>query len=135
MEEERRKKRIMWIAILIVMAFIIFFWLNNFRVIMSESQDRNNQGTSIDLKTITADFQDSISVISDSLEQAESISEASSSPDVEELQKRVDELEQAAQNKTASSTCPEYINCMPGPDFDGNCQVPSGCGDITIIAY
>ena len=29
------------------------------------------------------------------------------------------------------ATCPEYVNCMPGPDIEKTCKVPVGCGSIT----
>jgi peptidoglycan hydrolase CwlO-like protein len=134
MEEENKKKRIMWIAICVVMIFILFFWLNNFKTIMADSQINKNQ-EEVNLSTISDDFKESISTISETLEDLDINNEASSSAEVQELQQRVNELEEAVGNKIASSTCPEYINCMPGPDFDGDCQIPSGCEDITIIAY
>ncbi len=33
------------------------------------------------------------------------------------------------------TNCPEFINCMPGPDRVGPCVVPPGCEEITLIAY
>ncbi len=32
-------------------------------------------------------------------------------------------------------TCPEYVNCMPGPDVEKTCHVPFGCGSVTKIAH
>jgi len=31
--------------------------------------------------------------------------------------------------------CPQWIDCMPGPDRREPCQVPVGCEKITQIAY
>jgi len=30
--------------------------------------------------------------------------------------------------------CPEWVNCMPGPDFTG-CEIPEGCEGITEKVY
>jgi len=34
-----------------------------------------------------------------------------------------------------NNNCPQWIDCMPGPDRRGPCQVPAGCEGITQIAY
>jgi hypothetical protein len=35
----------------------------------------------------------------------------------------------------SGKTCPQWINCMPGPDRTAPCLVPPGCEGITEIAY
>jgi len=34
-----------------------------------------------------------------------------------------------------NKNCPQYINCMPGPQRRGPCQVPAGCEGVTQVAY
>lgn len=31
--------------------------------------------------------------------------------------------------------CPSFINCMPGPDINETCKMPSGCEGYTEIVY
>ncbi len=33
------------------------------------------------------------------------------------------------------SSCPEWVNCMPGPDVGTRCVIPPGCEGITQKAY
>lgn len=35
----------------------------------------------------------------------------------------------------ALSSCPEWVNCMPGPDVNTRCIIPPGCEGITQKAY
>ena len=35
----------------------------------------------------------------------------------------------------ALSRCPEYVNCMPGPDVTRTCVIPPGCEGVTQKAY
>lgn len=35
----------------------------------------------------------------------------------------------------ALSSCPEWVNCMPGPDVGSRCIIPPGCEGITQKAY
>jgi hypothetical protein len=35
----------------------------------------------------------------------------------------------------ALSSCPEWVNCMPGPDVGTRCIIPPGCENITQKAY
>ena len=35
----------------------------------------------------------------------------------------------------ALSSCPEWVNCIPGPDIGTRCVVPPGCENITQKAY
>lgn len=44
------------------------------------------------------------------------------------------------ENNLATSSCPAWINCMPrivgsGDPYQGGCNIPPGCEDITQIAY
>ncbi len=45
-------------------------------------------------------------------------------------------------SSSASSTdawkranCPKWVNCMPGPDMNHSCVIPSGCEGYTRPAY
>lgn len=33
------------------------------------------------------------------------------------------------------SRCPEYVNCMPGPDVNRTCIIPPGCENYTQRVY
>ncbi len=35
----------------------------------------------------------------------------------------------------ALSSCPEWVNCMPGPDVGTRCIIPPGCENVTQKAY
>ncbi len=40
-----------------------------------------------------------------------------------------------ATSSPVAGSCPEFVNCMPGPDVNRTCVIPPGCEGITQKAY
>lgn len=152
MDEQAKKKFLMKVGIISLMALILIFWILNIKNVFRANVLIDNGQSATEWQNMKNDFNDTISKMSQSLSEIEATNEKlknASSSLVNELIIETNKIasstatsstatsteENASSSSTIRSDCPNFINCMPRIDEEVNCQIPAGCEGITQIAY
>lgn len=159
-QEDAKKLLILKVGVLIFAAALIGFWSLNLGTSFSVKGERRESSNAWqdDLnKTISA-ITASTTIARDSAEEKAFLAEmvnnlsdreiatasiavatatAAIPHDVATLtpEQLIKNLEQRLPLTTASSSCPEFIDCMPTIGEPNPCVIPVGCENITQIAY
>jgi hypothetical protein len=110
------------------------YFQNNLNLLNEASQSNENSKNS----EISIDGQVFLQDMADSLSEQQIKKEVVSQDfqELEMLKIESNNLLKTLENKiNINSSCPVFINCMPGPDRVEPCSIPPGCEDITQIAY
>lgn len=161
-QEEAKKKRYLITGVWIFSAIIFILWLSSLRFsVGSDAFSLSSQEKEVwqeDLDKSISYFQDNLSLLNAvsedeqvavegqifMQEMANNLNEKVISAEIinedpkelEVIKNESDKLLKTLESKINNgSSCPVFINCMPGPDRVGPCSVPPGCEDITQIAY
>jgi len=140
-EEYNNKKLIMKIGIPVFMIVVIIFWISNIKATFDLSNQRDSGNIEFDWGGADNDFSEKLSEVKDVIgEIREDVAESKeedkelTDSDLEKLKEEIiKEIKEDIVEEDISD-CPEFVNCMPGPDFKG-CEVLPECEGITIIAY
>jgi len=152
MDEQAKKKFLMKVGIISLMALILIFWVLNMKNVFRTNALTDNGQSTAEWQNMKNDFNDTISKMSQSLSKIEATNEklkSASSSLVDELIIETNKIASStATSSTATSTetnassspatrsdCPSFIDCMPKIGEEVNCQIPAGCEGITQIAY
>lgn len=142
-----KKRQLILFFVLALAAIIFAVWAYNLKNVW-----RYNPGDDFKLDIIKEEIGDSLNKIEDSLDEKTRLQDDAGqmlNDLLEEAEKsavpEIDEDVNFGEDKMATSSeealkpgrldCPDWINCMPGPDVSRPCVVPVGCEDITQIAY
>ena len=144
--EEKKKRMIMMIGVPVIMIIIFVLWIFNLDNSFSSASLRGKEKLNFDFGNPVEDIKEDVSDIGSSLEDLIQVPvEEENIPRIEDGTEIIpinDSEEVPVEEvlvgdvpvKEVISNCPEYINCMPGPELR-DCTIPPGCEDITIIAY
>jgi len=156
MESEAKKKFLMKVGIISVMALILIFWVLNMKNVFRNDAVNTNDQSLAQLRNIKNDFNNTITEINQNLSTvgaatSTSPSNIATSSFVSELIKETNSNSSSTEVKATSSlpiipvssstpvkvnpNCPAYINCMPTIGAARDCTIPLGCEGITQIAY
>ncbi len=158
--EEAKKLLILKVGVLVFAVALISFWSLNLGSAFSERNERGEQSSAWqdDLnKTISAITASTTNNVNSAEEEAflaemvntltdreiatVSITVATATSAIpHEIatltpEQLIKNLEQRLPAAIASSSCPEFINCMPSIGEAKPCVIPAGCENITQIAY
>jgi myo-inositol-1-phosphate synthase len=150
--EEAKKKFLMKVGIISIMALIFVFWVLNIKNVFRSEDNGTTDNSLAQLKNIQNDFSANFDQINKDINSAISSTTATTTATVTATtpatttsnnvasSSLVNELIKTT-NKIASSSvetkagCPAFINCMPTIGAARNCSIPVGCEGITQIAY
>lgn len=148
-EQNYKKALIFKIGIIVIIVVIFFLWLANLRNVLEDNQEGNNQTW----KKITEDIDNSLNRLDDisndlastSTENkfvdglvnlaSSTIAATTTSTSTVKIELKEELKDLIKQATTTKSNCPEYINCMPSIGEARPCIIPTGCENITQIAY
>lgn len=155
MEEQAKKKFLMKVGIISLMALILIFWLLNIKNVFKFNQT-NQEASNPEWSSVRDELGETLDQLGDNFQKIneanESLKTASSSL-VNEIIKETEKIASSsiasssnststevipgeiAAEKPANTNCPEYINCMPTIGEPRPCVIPAGCEGITQIAY
>lgn len=163
-KDEAKKKFIMKVGIISLMALILIFWILNIKNVFRGNEGMNADENIAQWQKIKEDFNetvDKMSVSLDKIQETNSNLNSASSSIINELllaavasstaslatssipasyQDNASSSQIADESASTSTTvrninCPEYIDCMPTIGEARPCQIPVGCEGITQIAY
>jgi len=158
--DEAKKKILMKVGIISLMALIFIFWVLNIKNVFQNNEKIDAGESASQWRSIKEDFDETVDKMSASLDKIQAtnrLMNASSSLVTDLIQASISASSTIA-TSTATSTqpaaassspiieanasstvkeknCPEYINCMPTIGEARPCQIPVGCEGITQIAY
>jgi len=152
MDEQAKKKFLMKVGIISLMALILIFWVLNMKNVFRTNALTDNGQSTAEWQNMKNDFNDTISKMSQSLAKIEATNEKLKSASSSLVNELIIETNKIASSTAASSTatstetsassspttrtdCPSFIDCMPKIGEEVNCQIPIGCEGITQIAY
>lgn len=157
--EEEKKKFLMKVGIISLMALILIFWVLNIKNVFRHNAEMNAENSNEQWESIRANFDETVDKMNKSLSEIEATNDrlkAASSSLVNELILTASSSDMLIDSKLiptstepiASSTplssstpleikkdCPPYIDCMPTIGEAKPCEIPVGCEGITQIAY
>lgn len=158
-DEEMRKRRYLYIGVWVFSLAIALLWVANlkfsFQEAFSSSSYQEVRAVRSDLDDLLVYFQEGSRDINDEQElemsgqlflqemsrnlefkDKEGLASSDNLVELDPIKEDANHLLKNLENKIIQNTgCPQYINCMPGPDRLKPCSVPSGCENITQIAY
>jgi len=155
MDEQAKKKFLMKVGIISLMALILIFWVLNIKNVFRRNALTDNGQSATQWQNMKNDFNDTINKMSQSLSKIEATNERLKSASSSLVDELIIETNKIASSTIASSTsstatstetstsspaatrsdCPSFIDCMPKIGEEVNCQIPAGCEGITQIAY
>lgn len=158
--EEAKKLLILKVGVLIFAIALISFWSLNLGSAFSARSVRNEQSSAWqeDLNKTIGAITSSTTAVAGSAEEKAFLAEmvnnltdreiATTSTAVATVtvatphetatltpEQLIKNLEQRLPTVIASSSCPEFIDCMPSVGEAKPCVIPAGCENITQIAY
>ncbi|MFA5130811.1 MAG: hypothetical protein WC467_00105 [Patescibacteria group bacterium] len=165
MEDQTKKKFLMKVGIISIMALILIFWILNIKNVFHDNAVAGADQDAAQWQNLRNNFSVTVSEMTKSLDKIKETDAAlktASSSLLEALIKETDKIAASSTIETASSSevtgntpviatstdkvasstseitknnCPPYINCMPTIGEARPCVVPAGCEGITQIAY
>ncbi len=159
MEDQNKKKFLMKVGIISIMALILIFWVLNIKNVFRDNAALGVEQDTAQWQNLKNNFSETVSEMTknlDKIKETDAVLKTASSSLLEELIKETNKIAASSTIKTAATSsviatstdyaasstpettknnCPPYIDCMPTIGEARPCQIPAGCEGITQIAY
>lgn len=149
--EDFKKRRLLKISVWAFSVIIALVWIASVRFSFANMSKGDNQSPlSLTKTSIKEDMENIIGVRQDrlQLEQQEKLKKAEEQAFLQAMSSDISEKAKVAADTESKEmlvelkkrlkkdeNCPEYIDCMPTIGEAVDCVVPTGCENITQIAY
>ena len=151
MEDQSKKKFLMKVGIISIMALILIFWVLNIKNVFRDNALAGAEQDTAQWQKLKSNFSETVSEMTknlDKIKETDAVLKTASSSLLEELIKETNKIATTSDMIATSSgevatatpeleknACPPYVNCMPTIGGTNSCSIPPSCEGITQAVY